>query len=133
MPQDTIVEIIGEDNFQWLTERFNWETTLEDLPREILERVASVDITIRNFLRDRNAVTAIALITFAYKMAGKAQRAQFGAKDITLLKVLAGNEKARRGGAEYSRHPMWGAPLFELITGEVGERIRSMGMLNSPL
>jgi len=130
---EQIVEIIGKDSFQWLSREFNKESTLKDVPDEILHRVVSVDITIRDYASDRNAITSIALITFAYKMANKAQEARFGAKDILLLKVLAKEEKSRREGKGSSPHRLWGASLFELITGEVGERIRTMRTLNSPI
>lgn len=106
---------------------------MKDLPDEILKRVASVDVTIRNFVGDREAVTAIALITFAYSMADKEQNPQLGPKDVTLLKVLAKNERARRVNQPHSGHALWNAPLFELITGEIGERVRAMKMLNSPV
>ena len=66
-----IVDLIGRDIFEWLSTEFNNETRLKDIPEEILERVRSVDITLRDYTRDRNAITSIALITFAYKMAGK--------------------------------------------------------------
>jgi hypothetical protein len=127
-----IVEIIGNDSFQWLLNDFSKKTTLRDLPQEILDRIASVDITIRDYARDRNAITAIALITFAYKMAGIAQQAQHGAKDLLLLKVLAKQEKSRRAGKGDAQHGMWEMPLFEFVTGEVGKRIRSMRTMNSP-
>ena len=74
-------------------------------------------------------MTSIALLTFAYKMAGRAQEPKNGPRDILLLKVLGKNEKARRNGKEPSENALWKAPLFELITGEVGERIRNMNIL----
>ena len=47
-------------------------------------------------------------------------------KDILLLKVLAKREKARREGREIDDHPLWDSPLYELITGQVGDRLRGM-------
>lgn len=127
-----IVEIIGKDTFQWLSTEFNKTTTLKDFPGEILDRIASVDITIRNYAGDKNAVTSIAVITFAYKMADKIQIASFGAKDILLLKVLAKNEKLRRTRGNCTQHKILDVPFFELITGPVGERIRVVRTINSP-
>ena len=127
-----IVEVIGKDTFRWLSTDFNKTTTLKDFPGEILDRIASVDITIRNYAGDKNAVTSIAVITFAYKMAAKIQIASFGAKDILLLKVLAKNEKLRRTRENCTQHKILDAPFFELITGPVGERIRVMRTINSP-
>ena len=127
-----IVEVIGKDTFRWLSTEFNKTTTLKDFPGEILDRIASVDITIRNYAGDKNAVTSIAVITFAYKMADKIQIASFGAKDILLLKVLAENEKLRRKGKNGTQHRMLDVPFFELITGPVGERIRVMRTINNP-
>ncbi|MFH1488221.1 MAG: hypothetical protein ABII06_04910, partial [Pseudomonadota bacterium] len=60
---------------------------------------------------------------------GQAQEARNGPRDILLLKVLAKNENARRSGKKPSENAMWNAPLFEIITGEVGERIRNMNIL----
>ena len=131
--KDPVVEMIGPNNFEWITRIFNRETTLRDIPDDIIERVASVDITLRNFARDRNAVTSIALLTFAYQMAGKAQLAKDGSKDILLVKVLAKNEKLRREGVKRSNNSMWKTPIFELITGKVGDKIREMKSLNGPL
>lgn len=134
MPQTlSVVEMIGSESFQWLLNEFSKESTLRDIPEEILDRIASVDITIRDYARDRDAVTSIALITFAYKMAGMAQQAQHGAKDLLLLKVVAKQEKSRRTDKRAARHTLWERPLYELITGEVGKRIRSMRTMNSPL
>ena len=128
-----IVQIIGKDLFEWLSSEFDKETGLKDVPEAILDRVCSVDITIRNFTQDRNAITAIALITFAYKMAGKNQHPRYGSNDMLLLKVLAKNEKRRRGGHKLSPHPLWEAPLYELITEDVGERIRATKFMTNPL
>ena len=129
---EQIVEVIGKDVFQWLSMEFSNTTTLKDFPNEILDRIASVDITIRNYAGDKNAVTSIAVITFAYKMADKIQIASFGAKDILLLKVLAKNERLRRTRNNFIQHKILDVPFFELITGPVGERIRVMRTINSP-
>ena len=129
---EQIVEVIGKDIFLWLSTEFNKTTTLKDFPDEILDRIASVDITIRDYAGDKNAVTSIAVITFAYKMADKIQIALFGAKDILLLKVLAKNEKLRRTRGNCIQHKILEVPFFELITGPVGERIRHMRTINSP-
>lgn len=131
--ENPIVKAIGADSFQWLSRKFNEETTLRDVPHDILERISSVDISVRNYVDNRDAITSIAVITFAYKLANEVQRAQFGAKDMLLLKVLSKNEKLRREGRIHSQHRMWDTPLFELITGEVGERIRAMRTINSPI
>jgi hypothetical protein len=129
---DPIVEMIGRDNFIWISESFSRETTLRDIPDHILERLSSIDITIRDYGRDRNAITAIAVLTFAYKMAEKTQKAQDGAKDLTLLKVLAKNERLRRERKIRLEDEHWRLPVFEMITGVVGERIRSTPIVNSP-
>ncbi len=105
----------------------------KDVPDEVLDRIGSVDITVRDYASNRDAITSIAVITFAYKLANNTQKAQFGAKDILLLKVLAKNEKLRREGKGHSHNRIWDAPLFELITGEVGERLRAMRTMNSPI
>ena len=128
-----IIEAIGQDSFEWLVREFNRETTLKDVPDEVLDRISSVDITVRDYASSRNAITSIAVITFAYKLANEAQKTQFGAKDILLLKILAKNEKLKREGKDHSRNRIWNAPLFELITGEVGGRIRAMRTMNSPI
>ena len=101
-----IVEMIGPKNFEWLSREFNEETRLKDVPEAILDSAASVDIATRNYASQPNALRTIALITFAYKMAGKAQKAHYGAKDIVLLKVLAKSEKERRKGKSLTRHWM---------------------------
>ena len=131
--KNPIIEAIGKDSFEWLLREFSRETTLKDVPHEVLDRIGSVDITVRNYASNRDAITSIAVITFAYKLANNTQKAQFGAKDILLLKVLAKNEKLRREGKGRSYNRIWDAPLFELITGEVGERIRGMRTMNSPI
>lgn len=78
------------------------------------------------------SVTTIAFITFAYSLAGRRQMPSMGGKDILLMKVLAKREKDRREGRSVHNHPLWKAPIVELITGEVGERIRnSRCMINS--
>jgi len=106
---------------------------LKDIPDEILARIGYVDITTRDYSVDRNSITCIALITFAYKMADRVQNAPFGVKDILLLKVLAKEEKFRRKEKNRSVDGLWDAPLFELLTGEVGDRIRAMRTMNSPI
>jgi hypothetical protein len=131
--KNPIIEAIGQGAFEWLVREFNRDTTLKDVPDEVLDRISSVDITIRNYASNRDAITSIAVITFAYKLANEAQKSQFGAKDILLLKILAKNEKLKREGKNHSRNRIWSAPLFELITGEVGERIRGMRTMNSPI
>jgi len=131
--KNPIIEAIGQDSFEWLVREFNRETTLKDVPDEVLDRISSVDITVRDYASSRNAITSIAVITFAYKLANEAQKTQFGAKDILLLKILAKNEKLKREGKDHSRNRIWNAPLFELITGEVGGRIRAMRTMNSPI
>ena len=128
-----IVEAIGRDSFEWLSREFDKKTTLKDIPDEILDRIAAVDMTIRDYICDKNAVTSIAVITFAYKMADKVQQARFGAKDILLLKVLARKERSIRERKGGFNHTQWDLPLFELITGEVGDRIRNMRTINSPI
>ena len=130
--QDNIIDIIGKENFEWLSEGFGPKTTLRDIPDDILDRVSSLDITLSDYGGDRNAITAIALITFTYMMAGKAQRPQDGPSDLRLMKVLARNEKQRRErreGTSRSDHRAWDLPVCELITGEVGERIRATGVV----
>lgn len=123
--KNEIVEIIGGDCFKWLSQEFDRETRLKDIPDEILNPISSVGITIRDYTRDRNAIVSIALITFAYKMAEKVQHPKYGPNDILLLKILAENERSRREGRKLSENKLWDAPLYELITGEVGERIRA--------
>lgn len=128
-----IVQIIGKDIFEWLSSEFGKETRLKDVPEVILDRVGFVDITLRDYARDRNAITSIALITFAYKMAGKNQHPRYGSNDMLLLKVLAKNEKKRREGQHLSPHRSWDAPLYELITEDVGEQIRATKFMTNPL
>ena len=128
-----IVDIIGRDIFKWMTDEFDEATRLKDVPEAILDRVRSVDITIRDYAGDQNAITCIALITFAYKMADKVQNPKYGSNDILLLKVLAKHERLRRDGSRLSPHRLWDAPLYELITEEVGERIRATKFITNPL
>ena len=128
----SIVDIIGQDIFKWLSNEFNEETRLKDVPEAILDRVRSVDITIRDYAGDRNAITSIALITFAYKMADIVQNPKYGSNDILLLKVLAKNERLRREGNSVPPHRLWDAPLYELITREVGEKIRATKFMTNP-
>jgi hypothetical protein len=66
-------------------------------------------------------------------MAGKAQHPKYGSNDILLLKILAKNEKSRRDGKRLSENRLWDAPLFELITGEVGEKIRGTSFMTNPV
>jgi hypothetical protein len=130
--KNDIVEIIGANCFEWLSREFDKKTRLKDIPDEILALTSSVDITIRDYARDRNAIVSIALITFAYKLADKVQHAKYGSNDICLLKVLAKNEVSRRGGKTLSENKLWDAPLYELITGEVGEKIRASRFMTNP-
>lgn len=131
--QNPIIKTIGKDSFEWLSSKFNKETTLRDLPDEILDRIGAVDITVRNYAGNEDAIMSIAVITFAYKMANGVQQAQFGAKDILLLKVLAKKEKLRREENSHFKYRIWDTPLFKLITGEVGDRIRNMQTMDSPI
>jgi hypothetical protein len=128
-----IVAMIGKGNLHWLATAFCRETRLKDLPEEILERACALDITLRDYSRDQNAVTAIALITFAYQVGGKRQEPQYGSNDLLLLKVLAKKEKHRRADNKPYDHPGLDLPLFELFTGEVGEAIRSTKLITNPL
>jgi hypothetical protein len=127
-----ILAEIGEKNFEWLSKGFGHETTLADVPDEILECAVSVDITLRDYSRDRNAIISIALLTFAYMLSGKAQRPQDGTNDLLLLKVLAKQEKRRRQGGEIPESELRKSPLYRLITGEVGDRIRAFKFMGSP-
>ena len=136
MNQDSsggIVEIIGRENFEWLSREFGPKTRLKDVPDEILNRISVVDIAIRDYGRDHNAITAIALITFAYRINGKPQNPKYGTNDLLLLKVIAKNEISRRMGKRISLHEQWDLPLFEFITGEVGERIRETRLMTNPV
>ena len=135
MTNDTanpIVELIGAENFSWLCNAFSRTTRLEDVPSAILEAVSRVDVTRRNLASDPNAVTAIALITFAYGLAEKPQKAQSGPNDLMLAKLLSRNELDRRGGRKRLDNPLWERPLYELITGRVGDRIRSVRLMTTP-
>ena len=127
-----IVEIIGRDLFMWLSAEFTRDTRLADLPDEILDRIGDVNVTIRDYIRDKNAITAIALITFAYNMAEKEQQAMYGSNDILLVKALVKNEKARRLGKPVSESELWNAPLYDIITGAVGDKIRSTAFMTNP-
>jgi hypothetical protein len=129
---DKIVEAIGPDILNWLSNEFRDDTPLMDIPDEIIRRIVSVDITTRDYMSNPDAITAIAVITFAYKLSGKRQVASHGGKDILLLKVLAKGEQARREGIEPEANPLWNSPLAELITGQVGDRIRNMKCMVSP-
>jgi hypothetical protein len=127
-----VIAMIGKENLQWLATEFCRETKLGDLPEEILDRASSVDITLRDYSRDRNAVTAIALITFVYQLGGKRQEPRYGSNDLLLLKVLAKREKRRRDEDKPHDHPGLDLPLFELFTGEVGEAIRATKFITNP-
>lgn len=127
-----IVEMIGAETLGWLAREFTRETSLRDVPEDILRRVSSVDISLRDYTRDRDAITSIALITFAYKLSGKAQHPKYGSNDILMLKVLARREIMRRKGHRLSDNSLWDTPLFELVTGEVGERIRATKFMTNP-
>jgi hypothetical protein len=133
MDKNPIVETIGKGSFEWLSREFNKETIMKDFPDEILDRIAAVNITVRNYADNRDAITSIAVITFAYNMANRVQQAQFGTKDMLLLKVLAKKERLRREGKGHFKYGMCDTPVFELITGEVGNRIRAMRTMESPL
>jgi hypothetical protein len=128
-----VVTMIGKDNLQWLATEFCRETGLKDLPQEILDRASSVDITLRDYSRDPNAVTAIALITFAYQLGGKRQEPRYGSNDLLLLKALATKEARRRAENKPYDHPGWDLPLFELFTGKVGEAIRATKFITNPV
>ncbi len=128
-----VVVMIGRENLLWLATEFHRETTLKDLPEEILDRASSVNFTLRDYSRDRNAVTAIALITFAYQLGGKRQEPRYGSNDLLLLKVLANKEKQRRTENKPYDYPGWNLPLFELVTAEVGEAIRATKLITNPV
>jgi hypothetical protein len=130
--ENAVVEMIGRDLFEWFVRNFDKKTTLKEVPDEIIDRIASVDIATRNYATDPNSILVIALITFAYKLAEKSQMPYQGGKDILLAKALAKGEKKRRDGLNHRRSKWWDAPLYDLITGEVGERIRSLPTMNSP-
>jgi hypothetical protein len=129
-----IVALIGPEDFRWLAEEFGKNTVIKEIPQTILDRVAAADVTLRDYSKDLNGLTAIAPITFAYRMAGKPQAPHLGGKDILMVKVLAANELRRRDGAEsaLTLNKIWDRPFYELVTGEVGERIRAMPTINSP-
>ncbi|MDY7035667.1 MAG: hypothetical protein SV375_05825 [Thermodesulfobacteriota bacterium] len=131
--KNKVVEIIGGENFQWLSKEFNRDTRLKDVPTVILNRISSVDITLRDFSGDKNSITSIALLTFAYKMDDKIQDPRYGSNDMMLLKVLAKDELRRREGKRLPENRLWDAPLYELITGEVGERIRMKKFMTNPM
>ena len=130
--EDPIINAVGKEAFLWLSRGFNSATRLSDIPGDILERLANVDISIRNYSTDPNSITCIALITFAYRLGNKAQIPQNGSKDILLVKVLAKNEKKRRAGEKELHNQCWTMSLFEMITGKLGDHIRAMSTLNSP-
>lgn len=127
-----IVDLIGEESFTWLCNTFTRTTCLEDVPSAILEAVSQADVTRRDLASDPKAVTAIALITFAYGLAGKPQKAQSGSNDLMLAKILSRNELDRRCGRKRLENPLWDRPLYELITGRVGDRIRCVPLMTTP-
>ncbi|WP_028320121.1 hypothetical protein [Desulfatiglans anilini] len=130
--ENPIVSLIGKESFRWLSGSFNQATLLAEVPYEILTAVAAIDVSTRDFGADRNAVTAIALVTFAYRLAGRRQQAHLGPRDLLLVKVLAKEELKRRDGRSAFLRVPEALPLFEIVTGEVGDRIRSMATINSP-
>ncbi|NCO60115.1 MAG: hypothetical protein COX16_11355 [Deltaproteobacteria bacterium CG23_combo_of_CG06-09_8_20_14_all_51_20] len=119
-----IVAEIGKRAFEWMTTSFDKTTTLADIPDELLGRLAAVDVTIRDYQRDAGSIAAIAMLTFAYRLGGRTQSPQDGPRDITLLKVLCKEEIGRRTKATSPSNPMWNLPLYEIIAGEVGQRLR---------
>jgi len=121
---ENIVQIIGKPIFRWLVDQFDQNTTLKDLPEEILNRIVSLHLPIADYETDTNALTCIALITFAYKLAGRVQEPRNAEKDMLLAKVLAKNELARRTGKRVLANPQWSYPVYELIAGEIGDKIR---------
>ncbi len=127
-----IVNLVGEEYFSWLSRTFSRKTTLMDVPTGILERISRLDITRRDYASDANAVTAIALLTFAYEMAGKRQETRHGSNDLMLVKTLSRGELARRSKETTLDNPFWKMPLYELITGQVGDRIRSTRFMTNP-
>lgn len=128
-----IVDLVGAEAFAWLSRRFSRDTTLQDVPEDILERVSRMDATRRDLASDPDAVTGIALLTFAYTLAGKTQEARHGTNDLMLVKVLCRNELSRRQGARTLTNPYWKAPLYDLITGPVGEGIRATPLMTNPV
>lgn len=126
-----VVKQVGREAFSWMARELGAGTTLSEIPKEILEKVAVVDIAQRDYGRDPAGLTAIALITFAYRAAGRPQDLRSGPKDILLLKVLAKEELRRRSSGQAPPHPLWSRPLAEILAGEVGDRIRRMPTLNS--
>jgi len=127
-----IVDLIGLENFTWLCETFSKSTTLADVPSSILEPMSRAEATRRDLASEPNAVTAIALITFAYGLAEKTQHPHTGSNDLMLAKLLACNELDRRSGRKRLDNPLWGRPLYELITGRVGDRIRNLRLMTTP-
>lgn len=127
-----VVDVIGQDHFRWLATQFDRRTRLEDAPEDMVRRLAAIPVGIRDYGRDPNAVTGIALLAFTYRMAGGVPEARFGTKELLLLKVLAKHELLRRAGTARSDHALWSCPLFELITGKVGEHVRAMRLIDSP-
>ena len=131
--QGSIEDFIGRDLFLWISREFEADTGLREIPGEIIDRISFLDITARDYHRDLNAVTAIALITFAYKRAGRHQDVRVGPKDLLLMKVLAKLERSRRRSGEQTCLSHIDRSLCEIVTGEIGDRIRSMGTMNCAL
>ncbi len=42
--EDPVVRLIGKERFRWLSKDFNESSTLRDIPDDILQTIASVDI-----------------------------------------------------------------------------------------
>ena len=126
----SVEDLIGRDLFLWISRVFNAQTTLNEIPDEIINRISSIDIASRAYQNDPKSLTAIAVITFAYKRAGRYQDMSVGPKDMLFMKVLAKKEKSRRKNAgPLSGHP-FELPLCEIFAGEIGDRIRSVATMN---
>jgi len=131
MPKRGAVEdFIGKDLFLWISREFNANTKLKEIPGEIIDRISLIDITSRDYQSDLNCVTAIALITFAYKRAGRYPDIHAGPKDLLLMKVLAKQERSRRRSPDQAGLYPAEQSFCEIFTGEIGSRIRSMGTMN---
>ncbi|MBN2126071.1 MAG: hypothetical protein JW821_17365 [Deltaproteobacteria bacterium] len=127
-----IVKGIGKEVFDWLSVKLDRKTRIKDIPDEILHRIGNADITVRDYGKDENCITAIAFLTFVYGMAGIRPQAINGPNDILLLKVLCRMEVQRRTGTPVSAGNTWDLPVWELVTGEVGERIRRSRFMTTP-
>lgn len=128
---EALVTAVGRENFLWLAKTFDRETRMGDLPDSILGRLCGVDLRLRDYANDPNSLTAITLITFAYQMAGRSQEPRYGPKDMLLVKALAQLEQRRRRSGAPPSGPSGSMPLYLLVTGEVGERIRRTKTMNS--